>query len=157
MTLYLGSLQRVLLRFSDLRLLWVMYILGAVCLHLRHGGYDVSGFFLGEAGGLSAGICLVFPYPGCWRYGPLLCCPFRWAAPGTLRVSLMMVGPFSILFQICDFPFWEVICPLGLISRFLFFFLISSKVEFGFVDSFIVFIWGSYCVWDMLDSCDCNT
>ena len=91
MTLYLGSLQRVLLRFSDLRLLWVMYILGAVCLHLRHGGYDVSGFFLGEAGGLSAGICLVFPYPGCWRYGPLLCCPFRWAAPGTLRVSLMMV------------------------------------------------------------------
>ena len=89
MTLYLGSLQRVLLRFSDLRLLWVMYILGAVCLHLRHGGYDVSGFFLGEAGGLSAGICLVFPCPGCWKYRPLLCCPFRWAAPG--RVSLMMV------------------------------------------------------------------
>ena len=92
-----------------------------------------------------------------------------WASP-VLSVSLgctwdvegfvdddIPLGPFSILFQICDFPSWEVICPLGLISRFLFFFLISSKVVFGFVDSFIVFIWGSYCVWDMLDSCDCNT
>ena len=108
MTLYLGSLQRVLLRFSDLRLLWVMYILGAVCLHLRHGGYDVSGFFLGEAGGLSAGICLVFPYPGCWRYGPLLCCPFRWAAPGTLRVSLMMV--YLSVHSLFSFKF-VISCP----------------------------------------------
>ena len=85
-----------------------MYILGAVCLHLRDGGYDVSGFFLGEAGGLSAGICLVFPYPGCWRYGPFLCCPSislgcTWDVDGFVDDGIPL-GPFSILFQICDFP-----------------------------------------------------
>lgn len=132
MTLRLVSLQRVLLRFSGF------------------DGWCIMG------GGLSLEKLMA-----CVRYvcffriagdKGLLRCPFRWAAPVTLRVSLIVYS-----FLICDFPSWEPICPLGLIPRFLLFFLVSFKVEFGLVDSFIVFIWWRYFVWDMLDSCDCNT
>lgn len=132
MTLCLESLQRVLLRSSGLDEWCIMG--GGLSLEKLMACVRYVCFFriAGDKG--------------------LLCCPFRWAAPVTLRVSLIVYS-----FLICDFPSWEPICPLGLISRFLFFFLVSSKVEFGLVDSLIVFIWWCCFVWDTLDSCDCNT
>jgi hypothetical protein len=108
---------------------WVMYI--DRDLSPFEGAVVSVIFFLGEAGGLS-GICLVFRIHIAGDMGP---CVVHFAGLHLGRTLLHLLFSLGLVTSRPKRPYtcWPA------------YFLISFKVEFVFVDSFIIFICGCYC------------